>query len=580
MATPTFADYQTWAKDLEGSVGQRNQMFEELENIYNLEPGDLPDEDWIKDTISPDPRNELLGALRLLTSADPEFTVPTSTNNPQTRKVSSKLERFAAASYQAICDLAGKPIHYDIGLSGLLYGEVHLLITLTQDMVAAAKTPAQKMAAAEAAANTPFLIEVVNPSNGYPQWGKTGLLAYYSRQEKTVAEIRDMWGPDVQAGKKASDRVDYHDYFDMETHCAWADGESEPYIMAPHNLPFIPVVAVITEGSKLFTRADQHTRQPFLFTLWKSHLWERQNLSLTMMYSLIFAIGANPLFVYKRNTPEKKAPFVDYSTPGSRVVIDTNEDYYPLAKQILDPSLLQGLQTSEQKSEESTIYRQTLGEPMGANAPFSTVALLSQSGRLPLTSYQRMCSFAIGRAMKIGMVMAKKIAGGKLNAMGKGGMVDLPASEIPEQFTLEAKLDVSMPQDDRQNAQVAMQLAGGDNPMTSMRYARERFLHIGQSDDMDREIIEERFLRQQIELEMQQQMQQSQLPPGGGAVPPEMPGPAGPGGQIPPEMLDQLQQTGAEPGLPGMMAGAPMDPRGMPPGSPAGPGGPGQMGGL
>lgn len=583
--TATFEDIQARAREIEGSYAERNAMYTDLEDMYLLEgTEDLPDEDWIKDTISPDPRNALAGAVRLLVASDPTFSVPTNTNNPQIKRNSSKIEKFCAASYQAMCNLAGEPIHYDAALSGLLYGEVDIEITLTQDMVARAKTPAQKAQAEAAAALTPFMLEVINPNLCYPVYGRLGLREYLTVRETTVGDIRERWGDDVVPGKKVADIVTYYDYFDLAIHAAWIQGEKDPLLNEPHNLPYIPVVSAITEGSRLFYRSGQQTRQPLLYTDWKTGLWKRKNLALTLLYSLSFSIGANPVYIWRRNDPNKAAPERDYSTPGGLLILDQGEDYQALAKQVIDPSFMTGLEIGERKGEESTIYKQTLGEPLGANAPFSMVALLSQSGRLPLTSYQRMLSFALGKAMYCGLMLSKEYSGSKLTAMGNDGLSELTGTDIPERFNLEAKLDISMPQDDRQMVAVAMQATQGDNPLVSKREARERWLKIGQSDDMDREILEEQYTMAMAQLQLQAKVQQymQQMQPQQPAPQPQMQMPARGPQQMPPDlaaqMQGQLQSTGAEPGLPGMPAGAPMEPGA--PGGPAMPGEGGMMGGM
>jgi hypothetical protein len=587
-----FASIQARSKRLEESQSQRNAMFQEMEDMYLLKADDLPTEDWIKETLSPDPRNSLLGATRLLCAADPTFSVPANSNVTAVKKTSSKIERFCAAVHSAICELSGRPYHYDASLSGLLYGELVLTVTLTSDLVANATSPAAKQQAEDASAKTPFLIDVINPTMCYPEYGPLGLRRFFSKQELIVGDVRDRWGEDQLQGREDDEKVNYCDYWDLTTHCTWVESEDVPLLQpTEHKLPFIPVVCAITEGSMLFYREGQQQRQPFLYTDWRSGLWNRKNLALTLMYSLSFAIGANPLWLYRRNNPAKTAPEVDFSTPGHRVIIDTGEDYMPLARQIIDPSISAGLEIAERKSEESTIYRQTLGEPLGSNAPFSMVALLSQAGRLPLTSYQRMISWAIGKAFKIGLVMSKTISGGKLKAQGSKGLTELTAADIPDQFNLEAKLDISMPQDDRQMVAVAMQATQGQKPLVSKRYARETWLKIGQSDDMDYEIAEENFLDQvglvkaqmqvqQLVAQLQQANQQQQQMPAGApnvAGPAEQAGPM-PGQPMPPDLAQQmqgnLQSTGAEMGLPGMPAGAPMEP-----GQPGGnfmPGGPGQ----
>jgi hypothetical protein len=584
----TFEEIVKRAKDLESEHSDRNDMFEQLEKMYLLEAGDLPTESWIKETVSTDPRDALQGAQRLLVASDPTFSVPISTNNPVAQRTASKVEKFCAATWTAMGVINNAPLHYDIALSALLYGEVHLAITLLSDLEKTAKTPAQKTQIKEAQKRTPFIIEVINPAFGFPVWGPLGLSEYCSKRQMTVQEVRNRWGDDVLAGKKATDNVYYWDYWDLEIHVAWVDGEAAPFLNAPHNLPYIPIVAAIAEGSRLFWRDGQQTRQPLLYALWKSELWHRQNLSLTIMYSLIFSIGANPLFVWRRNDPNKEAPYRDFSTPGGLIALDAGEDYASLAKQTLDPSILQGLDYSRGMSEQSTIYRQALGQPLSdSGAPFSTVALLSQAGRQPLISFQRIASFAIGKAMLIGLTLVKEVGGGKLSAMGDKGLVDLSVKDLPDDLDLVATLDINMPQDDRAMVAVAAQAVGGERPLMSLRAARERFLKIGQSDDMEQEIMDETYLKfindmklqqRAQEFMAQQQQQQQPLQPQGR---PEMMGQSG-AQPSPQDMLAQLQQTGAQPGIPGIPAGAPIEPGA--PGGIGGVGGPGQetpqMGGM
>jgi hypothetical protein len=135
-----------------------------------------------------------------------------------------------------------------------------------------------------------------------------------------------------------------------------------------------------------------------------------------------------------------------------------------------------------------------------------------------------------------------------------------------------------MPQDDRQNAAIAIQLAGSDNPMVSKRFARENYLNIGQSDDMQEEIWGERVAEmrysvesqkemiklqaQQQQLQQQAQAQQAQQPqPGQPGQAPEQPQPGGAlglgGNQVgmPAEAMTQPQMPQGEPPMPGQAPG-------------------------
>jgi hypothetical protein len=153
---------------------------------------------------------------------------------------------------------------------------------------------------------------------------------------------------------------------------------------------------------------------------------------LTVLYSTVFAIGSNPMFLYKSNTPEKTLD-IDWNNPGGVARIDRDEDLTSLTRNVIDPSVMDALTIAQEKITESTIYKQTLGEPLGANAPYSMVSLLSQSGRLPLVPYQRMASFAIGEAMRVGLDMYRQYgADSAIRSSDGKTTVKLSPVDIPE----------------------------------------------------------------------------------------------------------------------------------------------------
>jgi hypothetical protein len=281
------------------------------------------------------------------------------------------------------------------------------------------------------------------------------------------------------------------------------------------------------------------------------------------------------MFLYKALNPDNEVE-MNFDKAGGYAKIQVGEDFSPLQKQIVDPNLWQALDIAGQKLAESTIYKQTLGEPLGKNAPFSMVALLSQSGRLPLVAPQRILGWAIGSAMEIALNWMK--ADQRQGTAVYQGRLELNPDDIPDDFEIEALLDVNLPQDDLQNANVANMLTEGEDPLVSKDWVRQNILKIEQPSEMVDQIWEEKAANlkalqyftwqlQQIQMRMQQAMtppmppegQAPGQPPGGQAAPP-------PGGteQLPPEPAPgQLR------GLPPVMAQggqqAPLNPNEPPP---------------
>ena len=550
-----FDKITSYAQEVISSYSRRDQMFRELEQIFLLEDmGDLPDADWIKPTRHPDARNALLGAVRLMTATDPRFSAAEEYNPDGNLQAASDIERLVAMIWQAAGRVRKKPVHYDAVLAGLLYGEVQIAIKSVRQLLDA--NPGNKRLES-VLQRTPIIFDVINPAAGYPVFDALGLRCYVSAQQRRAGELRALYGDDSEAiaGRKDTEMIRTLEYWDYDRHVVWTDGARRPILDEENQWGFIPIVCQICEGSELFSASQYgsnvyQTRQPFLYTLWKSNLVYRQNLSLTLQSSLAFAIGANPLFLYRRNNPSKTAPEMDFSQPGGRVTIDNDEDYQPLARQVLDNSILQMDEVYRSLATESTIYKQTLGEPLGANAPFSMVALLSQAGRLPLVPYQRMLSWAIGDAAQAALRMLKQI-GGSGRVSTDAGYLDFDAGQIPDEIEITATLDIDLPQDERMNAVIALQLTQGEMPLASMDYVRRKYLRIEQPDQEQYAIWSERAAQarfaamlQEEMARMQQMMQQQQQP----MQPPMQPPPGEmPPGEMPPEDFAPANVPGAVP---------------------------------
>lgn len=561
-------------KEIRPGFSLRDTANKEMEKIYLLEmPDDMPTGADIKLTMSPDGRNALQGATRLMTAADPKWSVPEDMNK-LLDNTSSTIEKLASSIWQAAGRVQGKPRHYDPVLSGLLYGETTIIPTCTKDLIDSAPVNLKRRYE-DVYAQTPLLFDTIQPASAFPVYDGLGLSVFHSFRRMNVRDIVQRWDKAkalLGGDPKLSDPKTVGEYWDYETHYVWIDGVDGALVEAKNEWGFIPVSSGITEGSDLFTGAGQHTRQPFLYTMWKSDLWQRQNLALTVMYSLIFAVGANPMFLFEG----EDGPVVDYSNVGGMTKIKPGERYGQLAKSVIDPSLMQGLEIAQQKGIESTIYRQSLGEPLGGNAPFSMVAMLAQAGRLPLVPYQRMISHVIGDAMAKGLRMLKIHEDG-FSVREQKNLVEVDGAALPDRIEIECTLNIDMPQDQAANAQIASAVTAGDTPLMSIETAQKKYMGIEQPEEELRLIWNERaatmrfmtYLQQQIQMAQQQQQQPQQGMQQPQGLPPEMMGQVPPemmGGPMPQEMGEMPNQrsTGAQPGVPGVPLPGPLPAQGEP----------------
>jgi len=560
----TIDDAKSHAQDLMDRYYDQKKAMEEMDEIFFMDWDDKPTgRDDFKFTTSPSGRNALLGAIRLMTSTEPVFNIPYEKNNQQAKQISEKLEKFCTMVWYHSGRFKGVPLEQPIIESLLRHGMYCLAIFDTKDLqdtfVKKDASEAQMRQIDRVVKSTPYLMEAWDVRGVYPEWGRFGLNAVYRNVTMTVAQVKDQFGEKVIQDymnldrTSDSDQVQYADYWDLDKHIAWISatitgGQSiiagDPIIDKEHGLPCIPIVVQTGEGSYIDSEPERQAL-PFLYTLKESGLWERQSLELTLMYTNLFDIGANPSYVYKTIGDDELV--IDGSVPGSAIKLRPGEDYYPLQKDVINKDMLQGLSIADRLVEESTLYRQALGGTgnLGANVAFSTVSLLNQMGRLPLTAPQKRGGWGISTGCEYMFEMMKYKNNIRQIKMKEGGFVEIDPAIIPDDLIVEAKLKVDLPQDQMNQANIAQLITQAG--LTSNRWAREKILNINQSSEMDKEIWEEQAARTVYEMviqkltqqDMMAAMQQQQQAMAGQAAPQNMPnqqsqvrGPVSPGSAI------------------------------------------------
>ena len=538
------------ASELKSKYAERDELYDELEQMTFM--------DWsgkseaqkkaanVKVTVSPDARNQLLAAVQLMSTSDPHFRVPGAKNFMGNE---SKIEKFVQALWVETNKLAGTSLLYDLIFSSLLYGEAHIATTEMKEYVSHYEKMglAYEKRAKRAAKRSPVMFRAMNPHECYTEYDNLGLVEHYRKSKVSAKKVAGDWGDEgVKAVGNLSDSDDvvYNEWWDLEKHCVWLN-EGETILDVEHKLPFIPIESAITDGSQKLFGEVKYQRQPFLYAVAKSGLWDRQNLTLSALYTLIFGIGFSPLFAYQRSQPGKELE-VDLSRPFNTINLDPGESLTALARNVIDPSVLQGMEIANSLVEDSTIYRTARGQTIGANAAYSTHALLSQSGRLPLMTPQKRIEWILSMAMERCLE--------RLSTNGVGGsMVEklLEDVKVPEDVTVETMLDVRLPQDKLQAANIATSLKQAG--LVSDEWIQSNLLQIEQPEDMRKQVMTEQFINLQFQQFMQKtmaQQQQAQAPQPPQAVPQQ---------QLTPEMMAQMAGGGAPveeaiPPVPGGMA--------------------------
>lgn len=485
--------------DLVSDHSGRDALALEMENLYLL---NWKESAAIKRkikgrklTIHPGPRNAVVGYVRLLAATDPNFTIPRNVLDMAQVENADMLEKAALHMWKASGLVRNDPTHYDILRSAAIYGEIQAQVIDTADYLDkmnANGTDAEITRAKNIADLTPFTYDVFNPRKGYPIWDTFGLTNHYSKRKKRLGSLATEYGEDADEafGTKYNpyDWEIEHSWWDMRYHIVWVEKFETPLIFHEHGLKEIPIVATLVEGSRLFDDPSDQ-RNPFLYSYYKSGLWNRANLALTVMYSNIFQLGANPLFIFKQASPDQKF-HIDSSVPGGVMVLPPGSDWYPVSSMgVIDPALKVGYDISVGLEEESTIYKQSLGQPVGPNAAYAMVSLLSQSGRLPLVLSQKKAQWAIGDLVRMSF-MKLKSSNRTFETESLGQSIKVKPDMIPDNLQVECELDIAQPQDALQNANVASIL--DEKGLASKVWIQENILGIGQTKDMNRDILSER----------------------------------------------------------------------------------------
>ena len=500
--SPEYHDIIDHARILKGQYAERDHMFQLYEDMFNMNwHHDIRRKraaDTIKPTISPTARNKILGAWRLLISQEPKFKVRSDTADPKTIE---NLEKFIQMMWQRTGKVNGRPLHHDIILSMLLYGEAHVGINTIQDFKAFNPDDRRVDRVGKL---TPILFDVWNPKTGYPEFDKFGLSAFYREVVVDKSWVRTNYAGliednyPLQKKLKGDGFVTLRTFYDLKYYCV--DIDFENIICCEHGLPAIPIAVTMSDGSDLFDKTEQN-RQPMLYTLAQSHLWERENLYLTVTTSNLFAMGCMPLVVYTHDMNS------DLKIKNDAGILTAD-----LAKgESLDFIQSKGFLTTEMQNmgkmyaeyiDKSTVLDTAFGEGNGSGT-FSEASLLSVASRLPLVSTQGQCGLALANAVDLALLTMKE-----RKISFKHDDISFSYKDIPSDYEIICKLDMTQPQERLQRAnEAAIILANG---LASKEWTQENTIGVENTEEMNQKMLDEKFESAMVDYRIQELVQQMQ----------------------------------------------------------------------
>lgn len=509
--TVQLSDLQEYALDLKKRHAARDDMIVSMKNIYQFswaERGDLEQTyPHMRIVLSPDGKNKIKTAVRLITASHAIPSVPTDLQSKLGPDVADSIEKWASIILRQSDRIRGNPVSYDVGLSGLLTDEIHISLNDTKAMIELGGSKAQVERYKRINRLTPFLIDVHDPEGCYADHDGLGLTAWARCVKMTEKAIISQYGDKGKAalaglssGKDSA--IKEHNVWLMYTlvdYAVWIEGSDIPIYNYEHELPVIPVVVHTVEGSRsMFTNIEQQ-RDPFLYTLWKSGLWNLENLSLSAQATTMSgALWPQLKFI----SQTRKAPDIDLSVPWGVFHLEPGESLDTWNKNLIDPTLIQMWQMASSLATQSTLYDQVAGAPLGPGASYSETALLNQAGRLPLVGIQRKGGWALGDILRMAALLYKDMGG------APGMPYDiLPVNDIPDNLELEVNLDVSLPQDKLQQAGLVKQLEG----KVPQEFLLEHILGIRQPGQMIKKLMDERATEAHFQAYIQWIMAQAQM---------------------------------------------------------------------
>lgn len=490
-----FREIQNHARDLKGIHGLRDQEFDEYEKMYMLKfdgEGSKFEDDTVKNTPSPSARNKVLNACRLMMSQEPVFDVHSSKfDETKTEAIEKNISRWWEQAGRA----NRRPIHYDMILSACLYDEMHTAISVMDDYT---KFNKKDKRAERIAKMTPILFQSWNPRNGYPEFDELGLCAYYRetqvRWSFVAQKYRDLL-KDTWINKSSTDNVALKIFYDLDHYAIWVN-DDEPFVCEEHGLPSIPIDVTLTNGSGFFEH-EEDRRQPLLFAVKRSRLWERESLLYTVLYSLLFTVGVTPTYVFKTDTEDD----LELARTGgfNYLTMRKGDSFDPVtSKGILPPEVQQLAQMTGDLIDTSTMYNTAFGEKNYNSQTFSETSLLQQAGRLPLIGPQRLGGFGISSAIELALSMMKA----KGLSFDNNG-IRIKASEIPDDIEIKAKLDVVLPQEKLQMVNIGLNMQKLGMPD---EYIQSNLLGITNTKE-----LKTQFVKQQAEAGMIQYKIQNKI---------------------------------------------------------------------
>ncbi len=231
----------------------------------------------------------------------------------------------------------------------------------------------------------PFLIQLRDARQVYPEFGLDGLAFVVDQWKRTVQDVRDSYGDDVLRGKKLTEEVEWREYWDARQYCYWADGEPVPHPDSggdgpwPHGLGGIPYAF---EFARQTAKAEPEKRaRPFLAAM--RAVIDRMDRLDSMEHTFVGQyIGSSWLV----NTQQNQESFRLDLRPGAINYLEPEDRVTPLQGGRTPIELDKARGKLETMFERGTFPGSLFGQDPGRVMAGYAINLLNQSGQVRLNA--------------------------------------------------------------------------------------------------------------------------------------------------------------------------------------------------
>ncbi len=476
-------------------------------HVYNLDWDEKALDgkpDWVMDTKDPQPADSIAWLTDILSTSDPAVDIeipddalmgaPAADANPiqkmvwdlalflkqlarqqsDATKLAENLEGIARFVLRQNDERRAQSLLRQLLIDGFVFDQfavkcADLRVTKLWKGEDESKTPV----GGELQGVSPFVFTRIDPRTLFTAWDDLGMYAALQRDVRPYREIKAKYGAIAELPDDLQDdngNIGFCEYWRRDVTCLWIESlnpeqeagdkgdntENHAFIQKPKPNPlgFIPIVTRTCRG-------DHDSIRPILYNGWKSKIFSRAGVLLTVMFTEAFK-QAITQFV-RTNTSNADPPMVlDFTAPHV-YDLQGGQDIRPLTLPV-NAELLRTLGTIRTIQDSTTVSKVIAGQEPGGATAAAAINLLIHGAQLSLSptkkALEEVYAQMVQMIFKYVRVYETLYEGkGNLELWTDGGTKRIMPAELPKWLNIDVRLKADLPQDKIVLVNMAAQMA-------------------------------------------------------------------------------------------------------------------------